>query len=57
MLATSTDYGVIHKDNLMKVACTQNTQFLVQAELKAKNQGLEYKEIEIETGIYQGYWN
>ena len=48
MLAKSTDdYGLPLTDqSLLRVANTPNTQFLLQAELRAIHQGLQYKEIE-----------
>ena len=47
MLAKSTDYGLTLTDeSLLRVANTPNTQFLLQAELRAIHQGLQYKEIE-----------
>jgi hypothetical protein len=60
MLAKSTDdYGLTLTDeSLLKVANTPNSQFLLQAELKAIHQGLEYKEIKYLDGIrYTGYVN
>ena len=42
----------------LKVANTPDTHFLLQAELKAIKQGLEYKEKEWEDGVkYKGYLN
>ena len=47
MLAKSTDYGLPLTDqSLLRVANTPNTQFLLQAELRAIHQGLQYREIE-----------
>jgi hypothetical protein len=48
MLAKSTDYGLAVTDpSLLRVANTPNTQFLLQAELRAIQNGLQYKEIQI----------
>ena len=46
MLAKSTDdYGLAVTDSsLIRIANTPKTQFLLQAELKAIQDGLEYKE-------------
>ena len=60
MLAKSTDdYGLTLTDeSLLRVANTPNTQFLLQAELRAIHQGLKYKEDEDEDGYrYHGYVN
>ena len=60
MLAKSTDdYGLPLTDqSLLRVANTPNTQFLLQAELRAIHQGLQYKEITYPSGnIYTGYRN
>jgi hypothetical protein len=59
MLAKSTDYGLPLTDqSLLRVANTPNTQFLLQAELRAIQQGLEYREIEETDGSrYTGYAN
>jgi hypothetical protein len=48
MLAKSTDdYGLpMIDESKLKVANTPDTRFLLQAELKAIQQGLQYKEIE-----------
>jgi hypothetical protein len=48
MLAKSTDdYGLPLIDNsLLKVANTPHTEFLLQAELRAIQAGLQYKEID-----------
>jgi hypothetical protein len=58
-LAKSTDdYGFAVTDELLlRVANTpNNTQFLLQAELRAIHQGLQYKEEEDEDGVrYHGY--
>jgi hypothetical protein len=47
--------------SLLRVANTPETQFLLQGELKAISQGLQYKEIEVIDGIsfntYKGYVN
>ena len=58
MLAKSTDeYGfAVTDESLLRVANTPNTQFLLQAELRAIHQGLQYKEIqEDEEHRYHGY--
>jgi hypothetical protein len=58
MLAKSTDdYGLFVTDpSLIRVANTPNTQFLLQAELRAIQSGLQYKEIKYNNGnIYKGY--
>jgi hypothetical protein len=59
MLAKSTDYGLPLTDqSLLRVANTPNTQFLLQAELRAIHQGLQYREIEEKDGSrYTGYVN
>ena len=60
MLAKSTDdYGLTLTDeSLLRVANTPNTQFLLQAELRAIHQGLQYKEKTYPSGnIYTGYFN
>jgi hypothetical protein len=60
MLAKSTDdYGLTLTDeSLLRVANTPNTQFLLQAELRAINQGLKYIERKNPNGnIYTGYVN
>jgi hypothetical protein len=58
LLATSTENGLPTIDlSSIKVANTPDTKFLMQAELKAIKQGLEYKVIN-ENGVkYQGYVN
>jgi hypothetical protein len=57
MLAKSTDdYGLTVTDpSLIRVANTPNTQFLLQAELRAIQNGLQYREIKYDNGIYNGY--
>jgi hypothetical protein len=57
MLAKSTDdYGLTVTDpSLLRVANTPNTQFLLQAELRAIKMGLQYKEFKDEFGTYKGY--
>jgi hypothetical protein len=56
MLAKSTDYGLFVTDpSLIRVANTPNTQFLLQAELSAIQNGLQYLEIRYNNGIYNGY--
>jgi hypothetical protein len=58
MLAQSTDYGLTATDpSLLRVANnTPNTQFLLHAELRAIQNGLQYEEIEDEDGnTYKGY--
>ena len=60
MLAKSTDdYGLpLTDESLLRVANTPNTQFLLQAELRAILQGLQYREIKYPNGtIYHGYVN
>jgi hypothetical protein len=48
---------MIDKSSL-RVATTEETEFLVQAELKAIKQELEYKQIELsDGGKYYGYVN
>ncbi len=43
-------------ESKLKVANTPDTHFLRQAELKAIKQGLEYEEVEYESGNrYKGY--
>ncbi len=41
--------------SLLKVANTPETEFLLQAELKAINEGLEYIEMSGEGFTYRGY--
>jgi hypothetical protein len=60
MLAKSTDdYGfAVTDESLLRVANTPNTQFLLQAELRAIQQGLQFKEINYKNGVkYTGYVN
>jgi hypothetical protein len=55
-LLKSTDYGLFVTDpSLIKVANTPNTQFLLQAELRAIKNGLKYGQIKYDNGIYNGY--
>jgi hypothetical protein len=56
MLAKSTDYGLPLTDqSLLRVANTPNTQFLLQAELRAIQQGLQYGEKIFSDGKHIGY--
>ena len=58
MLAKSTDdYGFAVTDELLlRVANTPNNQFLLQAELRAIHQGLEYREIQLNQDLkHHGY--
>jgi hypothetical protein len=58
MLAKSTDdYGfAVTDESLLRVANTPNTQFLLQAELRAIHQGLQYREIQVNKELrYHGY--
>jgi hypothetical protein len=57
MLAKSTNYGLTVTDpSLIRVANTPNTQFLLQAELRAIQSGLQYIEIKDTDGTtYNGY--
>ena len=60
MLAKSTDdYGFAVTDELLiRIANTPNTQFLLQAELRAIHQGLQYREIQVNKELrYHGYVN
>ncbi len=60
MLAKSTDdYGLKVTDaSLITVAFTPNTKFLLQPELRAIQQGLQYREIQVnEKWTYKGYVN
>jgi hypothetical protein len=57
-LAKSTDdYGLTVTDpSLIRVANTPNTQFLLQAELRAIHNGLQYKEIQVNERLtHKGY--
>ena len=57
VLAISTEYGLPMIDkSLLRVANTPDTHFLLQAELKANKQGLQYREIDYNDGTkYKGY--
>jgi hypothetical protein len=56
MLAKSTDYGLTVTDpSLIRVANTPNTQFLLQPELRAIKNGLQYKEASNKELTYKGY--
>ena len=57
MLSKSTEYGLAVTDpSLLRVATTPTTQFLLQAELRAIQQGLQYTEIQETKHItYKGY--
>ena len=57
MLAKSTDYGLTVTDpSLLRVANTPNTQFLLQAELRAIHNGLQYIEEQVSEKVtYKGY--
>jgi hypothetical protein len=57
MLAKSTDdYGLTVTDpSLIRVASTPNTEFLLQAELRAIQNGLQYKEAQNEECTFKGY--
>jgi hypothetical protein len=56
MLAKSTDYGLTVTDpSLLRVSNTPSTQFLLQAELRAIQMGLQYKEKQNEKFTYKGY--
>ena len=58
MLAKSTDdYGfTVTDESLLRVANSHNTQFLLQAELRAIHQGLEYREIQLNQDLkHHGY--
>jgi hypothetical protein len=58
MLAKSTDdYGfAVTDESLLRVANTPNTQFLLQAELRAIHQGLQFREIQVDDDLrYHGY--
>ena len=57
MLTKSTDYGLTVTDpSLLRVANTPNTQFLLQAELRAIQNGLQYGKIKNSSGLYNGYF-
>ena len=58
-LAKWSDYGLAMIDkSLLRVANTEDTEFLVQAELNAIKQGLQFKQIEYDNGAkYYGYVN
>ena len=58
-LAKSSYYGLPMIDkSLLRVANTDDTEFLLQPELNAIKQGLKYKEIENKDGVkYKGYVN
>jgi MORN repeat len=43
--------------SLIRVANTPNTQFLLQRELRAIQQGLKYIEVEVDDITYKGYVN
>jgi hypothetical protein len=57
MLSKSTDYGLPTIDkSLLRIANTEDTEFLQQAELKAIKEGLEYLETERGVGTkFRGY--
>jgi hypothetical protein len=57
MLSKSTDdYGLIVTDpSLLRVSNTPNTQFLLQPELRAIHNSLQYKEIQDWVRTYKGY--
>jgi hypothetical protein len=58
MLAKSVDYGLEMSTPQFNISNTPDTQFLVQAEIKAIQKGLNYKEIDFQSGIsYKGYMN
>jgi hypothetical protein len=63
MLAKSTEYGLPMIDrSLLRVANTPHTEFLLQAELKAIQEGLQYKEREVkhddgDDELFKGYVN
>ena len=59
MVAKYPEYGILMTDEcVLRVANTQYTQFLLQSELHAIQQGLEYREIEYKSGNrYKGYVN
>jgi hypothetical protein len=56
MLAKSTDFGLTVTDpSLLRIANTPNTQFLLQAELRAIHNGLQYIEEVDEDITYKRY--
>jgi hypothetical protein len=57
MFAKSTDYGLTVSDpSLLRVANNPNTQFLLQAELRAIQMGLQFKEIQVDEELtFKGY--
>ncbi len=63
MLAKSTDYGLPLIDrSLLRVACSPDTEFLLQAELRAIQNWLQFKEKQINlpdsrVEIFIGYVN
>ena len=58
LLAKSTDYGMTLTDpSVLKVANTHDSKFLIQAELRAIQQGLKYIEEEPNIVSYKGYVN
>ena len=60
MLAKSTaDYGFsLEEGQILRVANLDETDFLLQAELRAQHFGLIYKEIDYNSGYsYKGYVN
>ena len=60
MLVKQTDdYGLTVTDpSLLRVANSPNTQFLLQPELRAIQQGLQYREMKVDDELsYKGYVN
>ena len=56
MLTKSTDYGLTVTDpSLLRVANTPNTQFLLQAELRAIHNGLQYIEVQVNEELTYNY--
>jgi MORN repeat len=56
MLLKTPEYGLTVSDpSLLRVANTPDTQFLLQPELRAIQQGLEYGQIKYSDGVYDGY--
>jgi|LauGreDrversion4_2_1035121.scaffolds.fasta_scaffold256736_2 hypothetical protein len=57
LLNKTDDYGLTEIDpSLLKVANTESTRFLLQAELRAIQQGLQYTEMQVTKEIiYKGY--